>query len=76
MFWWWTSEPLRLWYEDAAARPDEAAARIADFLGVALDPAAAVAVPAVQKQSGAESRAWAELYARSRGHAEGTAAAG
>jgi LPS sulfotransferase NodH len=42
--------PLRLWYEDAVAAPEEAAAAVATYLGVALDPAATVAVPAIEKQ--------------------------
>jgi LPS sulfotransferase NodH len=51
--------PLRLVYEDALAAPDETAARVADFLGVTPDPAAAVAVPEVEKQSGG----WAARHA-------------
>lgn len=43
--------PLRLCYEDALADPAGTAARVADYLGVQLDPAAAVAVPAVEKQT-------------------------
>jgi LPS sulfotransferase NodH len=34
-------EPLRLWHEDVVARPGEAVRQVADYLGVALDPAAA-----------------------------------
>lgn len=57
-------EPLRLWYEDVAAAPEAAVARVADYLGVTIDPAAAVSVPAVEKQSEAEAREW---IARARG---------
>src|SRR3954471_24982812 len=46
-------EPLRLAYEDVIARPDEAAAAVADYLGVTLVPGAEVRVPDVVKQSGA-----------------------
>jgi LPS sulfotransferase NodH len=60
-------EPLRLCYEDVAASPDEAARQVADYLGVALDPAAAVQIPAVEKQSEAGARAWAERHAAAKG---------
>jgi LPS sulfotransferase NodH len=55
-------EPLRLWYEDAVARPAEAAGKVAAYLGVAIDPSAAVKVPAVEKQSQAEARTWVAKY--------------
>ena len=55
-------DPLRLWYEDVAADPDGAARRVADYLGITLDPAAVVQIPAVEKQSEAGSRAWAERH--------------
>ena len=60
-------DPLRLWYEDVAARPDEAARMVADYLGVALDPAAAVRIPAVEKQSESGARAWAERHEKAKG---------
>lgn len=55
-------DPLRLWYEDVAAKPDEAVRKVADYLGVTLDPAAIVQIPSVEKQSEAGSRAWAEQH--------------
>jgi LPS sulfotransferase NodH len=55
-------DPLRLWYEDVAADPEAAARQVADYLGVTLDPSAAVAVPEVEKQSEAGARAWAERH--------------
>jgi LPS sulfotransferase NodH len=58
--------PLRLWYEDAVARPGEAVAQVAAYLGVTIDPAAAVPVPPVHKQSAPEIGAWAERYAKAR----------
>ena len=67
-------EPLRLWYEDALANPAEVADRIAAFVGVSIVPGAAVTVPAVRRQSGPQSREWAERYARSRGAGAGAAA--
>ena len=60
-------EPLRLWYEDAIADPEAAVRQVADYLGVAIDPQAAVAVPPVEKQSRGAGQDWAERYARSRG---------
>jgi LPS sulfotransferase NodH len=56
-------EPLRLWYEDVLDSPERTQRQVADHLGVALDPAAAVDVPAVEPQSRADSQRWAELYA-------------
>jgi LPS sulfotransferase NodH len=60
-------EPLTLWYEDVIARPDEAVRAVADFLGVALDPAATVVVPQVERQATDDSHRWAELYAAAGG---------
>ena len=59
-------DPLRLDYEDVVARPAEAAARVAAYLGVALEPGAEVRVPAVLKQSGAGTEDWAARYAASK----------
>jgi LPS sulfotransferase NodH len=53
---------MTLWYEDAVADPAGAARQVANFVGVTLDPAAAVEVPAVKKQSGAQSADWVERY--------------
>ena len=59
--------PLRLWYEDIAARPAEAVAQVAEFLGVTLTPDAQVNIPEVRKQAGGDAQAWAERYAAERG---------
>ena len=56
-------EPLRLWHEDVVADPGETVRKVADYLGVAIDPGAAVAVPAVLKQAEGDSRAWRERFA-------------
>ena len=56
-------EPLVLWYEDVLADPDAAIAAVGGYLGVVLHPAAAVAVPAIERQSQAGARAWAERHA-------------
>ena len=59
-------EPLGLWYEDVLADPGAAVTQVADYLGVTLDPAATVDVPVIEKQSAADSAAWAERYAARR----------
>ena len=56
-------EPLVLWYEDVLASPGEAIGSVAAYLGVPLDPAAAVAIPAIERQSQAGARAWARRHA-------------
>lgn len=59
--------PLRLAYEDVVADPGAAVAEVAAYLGVAIDRAAAVAVPEVRKQSAAELGDWAKRYRKTRG---------
>ena len=59
--------PLRLCFEDAMADPQAAMHKVAAYLGVPLDPAAAVKVPQVEKQAVGESPDWIEKYARARG---------
>jgi LPS sulfotransferase NodH len=54
--------PLRIWYEDAVAAPDAVARQVADYLGVAIDPAAAVNAPQIRKQSAGDAQRWAEAY--------------
>lgn len=62
-------EPLRLWYEDVVARPAEATQQVAAYLGVAIEPAAAVQVPPILKQSEGGTPSWIEKYAQSKGAA-------
>ena len=50
--------PLVLWFEDALSDPAGAVAQVADHLGVTLDPAARVAVPAIRQQAQEGARAW------------------
>jgi LPS sulfotransferase NodH len=64
-------EPLRLWYEDVVARPEQATRQVADYLGVALVPEAEKAVPPVLKQSAAGSEDWGTRYELSKGAAGG-----
>ena len=56
-------QPLVLWYEDVLADPGAATGAVAAYLGIALDPAAAVEVPVIERQSQAGARAWAERHA-------------
>ena len=55
-------EPLTLWYEDVVAAPGRAVEQVAGHLGVSVDPAAAIAIPKVEKQSETDPRRWAKLY--------------
>ena len=55
-------EPLPVWYEDVLAEPDVAVRQVASYLGVTLDPSAAVAIPEVERQSQEDSRRWTERY--------------
>jgi LPS sulfotransferase NodH len=57
-------EPLVIWYEDLLAAPRNAPSAVAGYLEVTLDPGAAVDVPAIERQSQAGARAWAERHAR------------
>lgn len=54
--------PLTVWYEDVAAEPEKAVAAVAEFLGVAIDPAAQADIPAIRRQSQDGARAWAERH--------------
>jgi LPS sulfotransferase NodH len=59
-------EPLRLWHEDVIADPTAAAQQVADYVGVTIDAAAAVKVPAIEKQSDRDAKLWIERYDRLR----------
>lgn len=63
-------QPLRLFYEDALADPAGAVAQVATYLGVTIDPAAAITVPQVRKQSAPEIADWAARYAEARSRSE------
>ena len=58
-------ESLTLWYEDILAQPGAAVQQVASYLGVTVDPAAAVSIPEVERQSQDDSRLWAERYSAS-----------
>ena len=57
-------EPLTVWHEEALANGPAVANDVAAYLGVTIDPAAAVDVPPIEKQSEGDSAAWAERYRR------------
>ena len=58
-------ESLRIWYEDVLAAPEAVVGQVADYLGVPIDPSAAVQVPAIEKQSAGDTHAWMEEYKQS-----------
>jgi LPS sulfotransferase NodH len=60
-------EPLTVWHEEALSDGSAVVEAVANYLGVSLDPLAAVEVPQIAKQSEGNSREWAERYARSHG---------
>ena len=55
-------EPLVIWYEDVLENPAGAVQQVAGHLEVTLDPGAALAVPAIERQSQAGARAWAQHH--------------
>jgi LPS sulfotransferase NodH len=59
-------EPLTVWHEDALADCSAVVDAVANYLGVSVDPVAAVEVPEIAKQAEGNSHEWAERYARSR----------
>ena len=58
-------EPLVVWHEDVLADRATAARQIADYVGVAIEPQAAVWVPQIEKQSPGDARDWIEQHERS-----------
>jgi LPS sulfotransferase NodH len=50
--------PLELWHEDVLADPSDAVQQVADYLGVSIDPDAAVEVPEIRKQSEGNASEW------------------
>jgi LPS sulfotransferase NodH len=55
-------EPLELWHEDVLADPAAAAKQVANHVGIEIDPAAAIEVPDVVKQSEGDAAEWIERY--------------
>ena len=56
-------KPLILWYEDVVEQAQKAVEDVAEYLGVALDPSAVVAVPDIRRQSRTDAERWAEQHA-------------
>jgi LPS sulfotransferase NodH len=54
--------PLELWYEDTLADPAATSQAVADHLGVEIDPAAAVMVPPIERQSQQGARDWVKRH--------------
>jgi LPS sulfotransferase NodH len=69
-------QPLTIWHEDAVADAAAVGEAVANYLGISIDPAAAVKVPAIEKQSEGKSREWAERFAKSRDTFPGAGEAG
>lgn len=59
-------EPLTLWHEDVLEDPQAAAREVAGYLGIAIDPAAAVQVPEIRKQARGDAAEWIARYTQSR----------
>jgi LPS sulfotransferase NodH len=59
-------EPLVVWHEDVLADAEAVARQFADYVGVTIEPQAAVQVPEIEKQSRGDAQEWIESYARSR----------
>jgi LPS sulfotransferase NodH len=57
--------PLELWYEEVLSDPPAAVEAVACYLQVEIDPAAAVKVPPIERQSQQGARAWAKQHAGS-----------
>jgi LPS sulfotransferase NodH len=54
--------PLELWYEEVLASPAETLDAVAGYLGVEIDPAAAVKVPPIERQSQQGARDWSQRH--------------
>lgn len=60
-------DPLVLEYEEVVADPDAAVSAVASYVGAVIAPGARVEIPSIERQSEADSRAWAERYATAKG---------
>lgn len=59
-------EPLVLWYEATLERPAEAVQEVADYFAVRLNPAAAIRIPEIKRQSQTDAAKWAERHSQGR----------
>ena len=55
-------QPLEMWHEDVLADPAAAARKVADFIGVSIDPGVAVDAPQIDKQLPGKSAQWIARY--------------
>jgi LPS sulfotransferase NodH len=53
---------LELWYEDIIGEPEAAVCAVASHIGVELDPAAALSIYQVERQSQKDALRWRERY--------------
>jgi len=58
--------PLSVWHEDVLADPTGVTQRVADYLGVTIDPTFEIEIPEIRKQSEGDARVWIEKYSNSR----------
>jgi trehalose 2-sulfotransferase len=59
-------DPLCIWHEDVLADPAAASRQVADYIGVSIEPASAVQIPQISKQSRGEAEAWMDRYSKAR----------
>lgn len=59
-------DPIRVYYEDFLARPDETMAVVAGAMGVTLDPDARIQAPEIERQADEMSADWIQLYQHER----------
>jgi LPS sulfotransferase NodH len=55
-------KPLELWYEEVLADSSAALDAVSGYLGVEIDPAAAVTVPPIERQSQRGARDWSRRH--------------
>jgi LPS sulfotransferase NodH len=54
--------PLELWYEEVLASPAATLDAVAGYLGAEIEPAAAVRVPPIERQSQQGAREWSRRH--------------
>ncbi len=59
-------DPLCIWHEDVLADPAAASRQVGDYIGVSIEPASAVQIPQISKQSRGEAEAWMDRYSKAR----------
>lgn len=56
------TKPLRIFYEDLQSTPSALVQSVADYLGISLDPSAAIGVPLIGKQFDRRNDEWVQRY--------------